>query len=116
MKDMTLGEVLALMDPETRKQSERTIRRWVGRGDGVAVYENKNLGSPNAGHKKFTSFGSSEAQLEVDDPPERLPDIGGQINWAYMLVGGYRRCCERDNDGDGNCDVHERRGVLRMQS
>jgi hypothetical protein len=113
MKNMTLGEVLALMDPETREQSECIIRRWVDRGDGVAVYENHAMDSRFFGHKKFVSFGSTEAQLEVDDPPERLPDIGGQINWAYTLVGGYRRCCERDDDGNGNCDVHERRGVMR---
>lgn len=24
-----------------------------------------------------------------------------------------RRCCPRDTDGDGNCDVHSRPGVLR---
>ena len=23
------------------------------------------------------------------------------------------RCCERDNDGDGNCDIHSAPGVLR---
>lgn len=24
-----------------------------------------------------------------------------------------RRCCYRDNDGDGNCDIHESPGKLR---
>lgn len=23
------------------------------------------------------------------------------------------KCCERDNDGDGNCDIHSAPGVLR---
>lgn len=27
---------------------------------------------------------------------------------------GRRPCCERDTDKDGNCDLHERPGVLRM--
>jgi hypothetical protein len=25
------------------------------------------------------------------------------------------RCCERDHDGDGNCDVHQAPGVLRRR-
>lgn len=24
------------------------------------------------------------------------------------------RCCERDNDGDGNCDLHEEKGIYRI--
>ncbi len=27
-----------------------------------------------------------------------------------------RRCCERDSDGDGNCDVHASPGVLRASA
>lgn len=67
-----------------------TVQRWFDRGDGVAVYENHDLGHPELGHRKFLSYGSADAQLETDEPPERLPDIGGAINWRYQLVGVYR--------------------------
>lgn len=67
-----------------------TINRWLARGDGAAVYENHDLGHPMAGHIQVASYGSDAAQLETDDPPERLPDIGHQINWRYMLIGTYR--------------------------
>jgi len=114
-KKMMLEEILAMMDPETRRTFERTLRHWVDRDDGIAVYENQAFDSANHGHRKFVSFGSHAAQLEVDEPPERLPDIGNQINWAYMLVGTYRRCCERGNDGDGDCYIHVRRGETRRE-
>jgi hypothetical protein len=68
-----------------------TIGRWFERGDGVAVYENVDLGHSELGQRKYVSFGSETAQLETDDPPERLPDIGNAINWRYRLVGSYRR-------------------------
>lgn len=67
-----------------------TVNRWLRRGDGIAVYENQLLGSPELGTRKYVSYGSSEAQLEVDIPPTRLPDIGGTINWRYCLVGTHR--------------------------
>jgi len=73
-----------------------TVQRWLDRGDGVAVYENAELGHPDLGHKKFVSFGSAQARLEpnvCDDdgnPPQRMPDIGGQINWRYQLTGTVR--------------------------
>lgn len=63
---------------------------WLNRGDGVAVYENQEIGHSLCGHRKFVSFGSKEAQIEIgeaDSPPKRLPDIGGDINWRYCLVG-----------------------------
>lgn len=66
------------------------INRWLARGDGAAVYENHDLGHPEVGHVQITSYGSSAAQLETDEPPSRLPDIGGQINWRYQLIGTYR--------------------------
>lgn len=65
---------------------------WMRRGDGVAIYENMELGHPNLGHRKYVSYGSSAAQLEPEHlvdklPPQRLPDIGGIINWRYQLIG-----------------------------
>lgn len=67
-----------------------TVLKWLDRGDGIAVYQNLALDSADMGHKQFLSFGSDEAQLEVDDPPTRLPDIGGSINWRYSLIGIHR--------------------------
>lgn len=70
-----------------------TIRHWLDRGDGVAIYRNEDLSSATFGHIKIVSYGGVEAQLEVGDaasPPTQLPDIGDQINWRYRLHGAYR--------------------------
>jgi len=67
-----------------------TINRWLARGDGVAIYQNVDLGSRDCGHHKFVSYGSPSAQLETEMPPTKLPDIGDQINWRYYLQGTYR--------------------------
>lgn len=77
----------------------RLYDRAVLRGDGVAVYENHDLGHPEIGEKQYATFGSALAQLEArlaDDTtpsraelpvlPRTLPDIGGRINWRYQLV------------------------------
>jgi hypothetical protein len=93
VKKFTREELLAMVDTNVeseRRRIDSIFQGWFARGDGCAVYENMDIGSPNAGHRKFTSFGSPAAQLEVDEPPLRLPDIGGQINWAYQLIGEVR--------------------------
>lgn len=72
-------------DPATEAQ----VGVWLARGDGIAVYENQDLGHPDLGHRQFASFGSPEAMFP-DAPPERLPDFPGQINWRYSLVGTYQ--------------------------
>ena len=68
------------------------VGRWLARGDGIAVYENHDLGHPEAGMPKIVSYGSPAAQLETDTPPARLPDglPAGAINWRFVLVGTYR--------------------------
>jgi hypothetical protein len=95
------------------------VNVWLHRGDGVAMYENMELGHPDLGSTKITSWGSSAAQLEPfcgvcrgvleptetpgefvhgdgepDHfpvyPPQRLPDIGDQINFRFVLIGTYR--------------------------
>ena len=71
-------------------QVQPTITKWVVRGDGVAVYENVEIGNPEAGHHQYLSFGSKAAQLESVMPPEQLPDIGGAINWRYRLIGYFK--------------------------
>jgi hypothetical protein len=70
------------------------VDRWLERGDGAAIYENHDLGHPGMGSCQITSFGGPMAQLETDDPPECLPDIGNQINWRYVLIGTCRRNCD----------------------
>lgn len=66
------------------------VNTWLARGDGVAVYECVAMDSSELGMKRFISYGSPQAQLEVDTPPERMPDIGGLIGWKYQLVGTYK--------------------------
>jgi hypothetical protein len=65
------------------------VQKWLDRGDGATVYENQDLGHLQLGDKKIMSYGSPAAQLEGTEPPERLPDIGSQINWRYRLIGIY---------------------------
>jgi hypothetical protein len=72
-----------------RQQTERQTQTWFARGDGAAVYQNHDFGSPNQGHIKIVSYGSAQAQLE-GEPPDRLPDTGDFINWRYVLIGTYR--------------------------
>jgi hypothetical protein len=96
MKQFTKQQVLELIN----KEHHDVVLRWLARGDGIGVYENHDLGHPDIGHKQFVSFGSAAAQLETDDPPTRLPDIGGRINWRYSLVGTHRDKVEGDP-----CDI-----------
>lgn len=68
----------------------RVMNKWLGRGDSVAVYENQDFGHPDQGDRKFTSYGSPQAQLEGTEPPKILPNIGRDINWRYCLIGTYK--------------------------
>ena len=77
MTKVNREQIAEMMDESVRERNMAAISRWLDRGDGCAVYENQDLGHPERGHRKFASFGSPEAQLEVDYPPEQLPDIGG---------------------------------------
>jgi len=82
----TLTKTQVEAEPETFA----IINRWLARNDGVAVYENQDLGHPDIGRRQFVSYGSKAAQIETDEPPQRMPDIGGAINWRYQLVGVYK--------------------------
>lgn len=84
---MTEQQLFEELDPAHHD----TVRRWLDRGDGVAVYENAALDSANLGHRQYVSFGSPAAQIEESDPPKRLPDIGGAINWKYQLAATVLR-------------------------
>ena len=66
------------------------VNRWLERGDGVAVYENQDLGHPEVGWPRLASYGGPEAMLVTDEPPQRLPDTPKHINWRYQLVAVYR--------------------------
>ena len=63
------------------------MQRWINEGKGVAVYENVALDSSGLGTLMAMSYGTPEAQLETDEPPDRCPDIGNQINWKLRLKG-----------------------------
>ncbi len=83
MEDLLYGEV------GPGPQVKDMVNRWLERGDGIAVYTNADFGSPQMGHHQFTSFGSEAAQL-VGEAPQRMPDIGGAINWRYVLQATYK--------------------------
>jgi hypothetical protein len=83
---MTEQELFETLDP----QHHDIVRGWLERGDGVAVYASADFG-PDYGHRQFVSFGSVRAQIEDNEPPTRLPDIGGSINWRYQLEATIRR-------------------------
>jgi len=90
MKKFEEKEIFELLDPH----HHGTVNSWLERGDGVAVYVNQAMDSSLGGHRQFCSYGSPSSQLETDVPPQRMPDIGPQINWAYRLEG----VCRREND------------------
>lgn len=94
-KEFTLKEIRVILDPG----HWTTVNKWLERGDGIAVYRNQAMDSSNLGHRKFVSYGSRQAQLDTEEPPQRLPDIGSQINWPYQLEGIYwGPKIEHDND------------------
>ena len=100
LQQFTEKQVFAMLDEddtEVRTWADSvlpTLNKWLARGDGIAVYENHDLGHPMIGHKQFISFGSDVCQLDRPEwnevPPQTLPDIGGAINWRYQLIGVYR--------------------------
>ena len=81
---MRLDELTKDLDEGSRA----LIQGWLERGDGVAVYENVDLGHPELGHLQFVSFGSPEAMLP-GEPPSLMPDIGTAINWRYTLKAKF---------------------------
>ncbi len=87
-------------DADYAEQVGALFDRAAARGDGVAVYENADLGHSEIGLRQVVTFGSEASQLErcrmADDGradradynmlPVQLPDIGGNINWRYRLI------------------------------
>jgi hypothetical protein len=84
MNKLTFAEITAKVE---NRDALPTMQRWLDRGDGIAMYANHDLDHPDCGRLKWVSYGSSVAQIETPEPPTKLPDIGGEINWRYQLVG-----------------------------
>jgi len=83
---LTADEVRERLDPEHYEQ----VNTWLARGDGVAIYENEDLGHPQLGHVKAVSYGSIAAWLGIVAPPRILPDTPTELNWRYCLIGTYK--------------------------
>ncbi len=83
-----------MREQEFSQQAVEVVGRWPAGGRGAAVYKNALIEAPVVKKGvvvnpqldcKIVSFGPAGAQLETTEPPTRLPDIGGQINWRYQL-------------------------------
>lgn len=89
-KEVDVYTALTFLDEQIRFSASKLFLDWTDRGDGVAVYENQELGHPELGHRVAVSYGSPAAQIEGDLPttlPDGLmKDITGGINWRYGLV------------------------------
>lgn len=88
-KDEALTK-LAEVDQETLTEFDHMISGWLARGDKALVYQNMELGHPEAGHVQIVSYGSHRAlieQTQYPNPPQTLPDLPSQINWRYQLIG-----------------------------
>ena len=74
--------------PEGREK----FQRWLGRGDGIAVYRCELMDHSEFGHLHYYSFGSTEAQIPGDTPPRRCPvGRGSVVDSAYFLVAVHRQ-------------------------
>lgn len=86
---------------EYQEALSNLVQRAHSRGDGVAVFVNNDLGHIDVGQIQVVSYGSDQAQLPTrhkgypdgvqtfshgDDVLSMvLPDIGGRINYRYLL-------------------------------
>lgn len=90
---MTKDEALVKLveaTPEELMQFDEMISGWLQRGDQALVYQNMELGHPQAGHVQIVSYGSGRSTIprsQFERPPQTLPDFPGQINWRYQLIG-----------------------------
>lgn len=83
-------------EPEVLTANLALMRRWLKRGDGIAVYQCVALDSAEMGQRKYMSYGSSSAMLKPDVledglPPTRMPDVGRSPGWKYRLEGHVPR-------------------------
>jgi hypothetical protein len=78
-------------DPAWTARALELAERWLSRGDGVAIYENHDMGHRDLGLGRMLSYGSPAAQIEADYPSDRMPDLGHEINWRYVLIATCKR-------------------------
>ena len=91
LKPVTREQLDALLaEQELSESAVAIVHGWLARGDGAAVYRNEALDSGTHGHCVTVSFGSPAAQIELDEPPQRMPDIGDHIGWKYQLLATHR--------------------------
>lgn len=55
------------------------VNLWIARGDGIAVYENHDMGHPNLGEKRVVSYGGPDAQLEPST--QTCAACGVKLGW-----------------------------------
>ena len=98
LSKVEFDNILDLVAREMGTKARKQVLGWVERGDGCAIYSNVDLGSRGVGQQIYVSYGGKYAQLEGDEPPKVLPDIGSQINWMYHLKSFYREGGETSAD------------------
>lgn len=88
MQKISMEAAVALLDVgddvHALDHAQQAFGRWLQRGDGIAVYVNKDLSSSEVGRRKFVSYGGPDAQIPGDRPPEKFP-VMSTTQWAYVL-------------------------------
>jgi len=72
--------------------AEALFRKWVGRGDLILAYENKDMGHPNLGHRIFMPCDA--AQRDKVRIGIQAPDGSYGLGWRYRLIA----CTQRVED------------------
>ncbi len=90
-KQLTKDEFVSLIEKEYDESQAviGQISKWIDRGDGAAIYRNEAFDHSQFGTVQIVSYGSSAAQIESDEPPKMMPNIGNAINWPYCLEATY---------------------------
>jgi hypothetical protein len=91
-KSLTATSLVELIDAwyEEPHDVKRRVEGFLQAGsEGIAVYENVDLGHPNLGDKVILPFGPDNTitGYPPDCCPVELPD--GRMSWRYWLHGVY---------------------------
>jgi hypothetical protein len=71
------------------KKMVKRMEKWIDEGSQVAVYMNKDLGSPDVGKLAFMKVGGKATYKEA---PKRMPDNPTiPIAWRYWLQNTIKR-------------------------
>lgn len=89
MSDKQTYEKAALVRPTAPIQVDESVhvkvQQWLGRGDIVAVFENKAMDSATLGHQLFMPIGREDlGKAEVGR--SRAPDGRHGLGWKYVLT------------------------------